>query len=111
MKKSVFQQIVNLVNGLPVEDMESLRDAINTEWKSLADKSNTKSAEYDTAKAVVLKTLSQAPAPLSVSEIYEGCRDELPDNFSRGKIQYAMRELWADAVVRHEGKVNTYTLA
>ena len=110
MKKSVFQQIVNLVNGLPVEDMESLRDAVNTEWQSLSDKRTMKNAEYETAKPIVFNTIAQATSPITISEIYEGCRDSLPEGFTRGKIQYAMRELWKDEIVRHDGKVGTYSL-
>jgi hypothetical protein len=47
--------------------------------------------------------------PLTIGEIYDAIEDDLPDGFTKGKIQYAITRLWIDEVNKIEGKVNTYT--
>ncbi len=67
-----------------------------------------KNAElYEQAKAIVLGALSDKP--VTISEIYDEVASELPEGFSKGKVQYAITRLWADEVVKTEGKVNTYS--
>ena len=44
MKKNVFEMVWNMVNGNPVEDMETLRNEINAEHDKLAEKATAKAA-------------------------------------------------------------------
>ena len=109
MKKSVFEQIVNLINDRPVIDIENVRAEINAEWDALVAKSQSKRNVYDIAKPIVFGVLTNSP--MTVKEIYESCADTLPEGFTQAKISYALREYWADEVVKHDnGKSpNTYT--
>lgn len=68
-----------------------------------------KANEYAEAHDVVMGVLADATGAVTVSEIYEACKDELPAGFSKNKISYALRVYWADEVVKTEGKVNAYS--
>lgn len=109
MKKSVFEQIVNLINDRPVIDIENVRAEINAEWDALVAKSQSKRNIYDVAKPIVFGVLTSSP--MTVKEIYKACADTLPEGFTQAKVSYALREYWADEVVKHDnGKSpNTYT--
>lgn len=109
MKKNVFEMVWNMVNGNPVEDMETLRNEINAEHDKLAEKATAKASIYDAAKPIVLGAMSAVP--LTAKEIFEKVDEDLPEGFSINKMIYAFRTEWADEVVKHEnGKgVNTYS--
>ena len=111
MKKSTMEKIVALVNGQKVEDMDALRDEVNFEWERLTAKSKANAKAYAAAKEVVLGVMS-ATTPMTAEQIYEACRDDLPDNFAKGKVQYALLNYWEAEVNKTEnGKnPNTYTL-
>ena len=47
--------------------------------------------------------------PATIGELYEAIEDELPEGFTKGKLQYAMTRLWVDEIVKHEGKINMYS--
>ena len=66
---------------------------------------------YATAHDVVMAHLTDTP--VTVAELFAACEDELPEGFSKSKIQYAVRELWGAEVVKHENgkKAFTYTRA
>ena len=62
---------------------------------------------YAQAHDVVIDALSDTP--VTIGELYDEIANALPEGFSKGKVQYAITRLWADEVVKTEGKVNTYT--
>ena len=71
------------------------------------EEQKAKNAElYDAAKPIVLGVLSDTPA--TIGEIYDEIADELPEGFTKGKVQYAITRLWADEVTKVEGKTNGY---
>lgn len=61
---------------------------------------------YEQAKDIILGALSDKPA--TISEIYDEVASELPEGFTKGKVQYAITRLWADEVTKVEGKTNGY---
>jgi FKBP-type peptidyl-prolyl cis-trans isomerase (trigger factor) len=68
-------------------------------------------AVYEQAKSVVMKVLDKLTAPAPLSEIYAEAEAALPEGFTKGKFQYAMTRLWADEIIKTEGKPNTYRKA
>ena len=76
-----------------------------------AEQKVVKANEYAEAHDAVMGVIADATGAITVSEIYESCKDELPEGFSKNKIAYALRTYWADEVVKTEGKVNTYAKA
>ena len=105
MKKSTLSAIYSALKDIDL-DSEILAEVEKELNRGEAEKA--KNAElYEQAKAIVLGALSDKPA--TISEIYDEVADELPEGFSKGKVQYAITRLWADEVVKTEGKVNSYS--
>ena len=69
-----------------------------------------KVAEYAEAHDVVMGVLSDATGAVTIAELFEACEGALPDGFTKGKLSYALRALWADEVTKTEGRVNTYAI-
>ena len=74
-----------------------------------AEEKARKSALYAQAKDIVLDVIRIANNPVTASEIFDNC-DTLPEGFTKAQVQYGLTHYWVDDVVKHEGKVNTYTL-
>ena len=82
-------------------------DALDAEINRGADVKAKNNALYEQAKPIVLGVLTDMP--MTIGEIYEGIENELPEGFTKGKVQYAITRLWADEIVKTEGKVNSYS--
>lgn len=108
MKKSSLQSLVSFIDSVDApQEVKSIRDEIVAELAKGAEKAQANRDLYEQAKDIVLSALSDTPA--TIAEIYEEVKDGLPEGFSKGKVQYAITRLWADEVVKTEGKVNTYS--
>ena len=64
---------------------------------------------YAEAHDVAMRFLGTEP--MTVAEWFDACGDTLPESFSKSKMQYAVREYWADEIIKIEGKVNRYRKA
>ena len=105
MKKATLSAIYSALKGIDF-DAEMLAEIEKDLTKGDAEKA--KNAElYEQAKAIVLGALSDTP--VTISELYDEIANELPEGFSKGKVQYVITRLWADEIVKTEGKVNTYS--
>ena len=107
MKKSVFEMVVAMVNGQPVTDMDTLRSEINAEYERMNAKRQANKDAYDTAHDVLMAALTDKEQ--TAKELFEG--NEWPDGFTQGKLNYALRAMWADEVnkVDNGRSANTYT--
>ena len=106
MKKATLSAIYSALKDIQF-DPDVLAE-IETEL-SRGEAEKAKNAElYAQAKPIVFGVLSDTP--VTISEIYDEIADELPEGFTKGKVQYAITRLWADEVTKVEGKVNGYTL-
>ena len=107
MKKATLSTIYSALLDSGYESTDPIMEEISKELNR-GEAEKAKNAElYEQAKAIVLGALSDKPA--TISEIYDEVASELPDGFSTGKVQYAITRLWADEVVKTEGKVNSYS--
>ena len=109
MKKTSYEAIyatLTSINYDNAEVMDDLRKEINRGAEAKAKKAN----EYDAAKEVVFNTLRLAGKPVTVAEIFEDCQSNLPEGFTKARVQYGLTHQWADEVVKTEGKVNSYSL-
>ena len=105
MKKTSLSAIYSALKGIDF-DADMLAEVEKELTKGDAEKA--KNAElYAVAKPIVLGALSDTPA--TIGEIYDEIANDLPEGFSKGKVQYAITRLWADEVTKIEGKVNTYS--
>ena len=107
MTKAIMNSILNTIASIDTPEAEAIRNAINAELAKGAEKAQANRDLYATAHDVVIGALSETP--VTIAELYEEIADNLPEGFSKGKVQYAITRLWADEVTKVEGKVNSYT--
>ena len=110
MKKASLQSLDNFLNGETVTNLDEIKAEIVAELAKGAEKAQANHDLYAQAHDIVMNGLRMATAPVTIGELYESIANELPDGFSKGKVQYAITRLWADEVVKTEGKVNSYSV-
>ena len=104
MKKATLSAIYDALKAIDF-DADMLAEVEKDLTKGEAEKA--KNAEvYEQVKPIVLGALSDTPVTLG--ELYDEIANELPEGFTKGKVQYAITRLWADDVTKVEGKVNSY---
>ena len=108
MKKASLQSLVSYLNGETVDNIADIKAEIEAELSKGAEKAQANRNLYEQAKGIVLGALAKVSNPVTIGELYDEIATELPEGFSKGKVQYAITRLWADEVVKTEGKVNTY---
>ncbi len=108
MRKVSLQSLVSFIDSIDApQEIKDVRDEIVAELSKGAEKAQANRDLYAQAHDVVMGALSATP--VTIGELYDEIADALPDGFSKGKVQYAITRLWADEVVKTEGKVNTYS--
>ena len=90
--------------------LTEIRDEIVAELAKGAEKAEANRALYAEAHDVIVGVMANLTAPATIADIYEEAKNDLPEGMSKGKVQYAITRLWADEMVKTEGKVNTYAL-
>lgn len=88
--------------------MTEIREELTAELNRGAEKAEANRKLYDEVHDIVMDALS-TETPVTIAELYSEIEGNLPEGFSKGKVQYAVTRLWADEVVKHEGKTNGYT--
>ena len=107
MKKVSLQSLVTYLTETGA--LPEVRDEIVAELAKGEAKAQANRDLYAEATPIVLGALSDTP--VTIGELYDEIANELPEGFTKGKVQYAITRMWASEVVKHEGKVNTYTRA
>ena len=105
MKKNTLTAIANYIKNVPelaTEYAELAAELAKNEAKAQANRDL-----YAAAHDVVMAHLTDTP--VTVADLFAACEDELPEGFSKSKIQYAVRELWASEVVKHENGKKAFT--
>ena len=109
MKKTSYEAIYAFLTASNFDNTEAMAD-LEKEINRGAEAKARKANEYDLAKAVVFETLRSAGKPMTVAEIFENCESNLPNGFTKARVQYGLTHQWADEIVKTEGKVNSYSL-
>jgi len=105
MKKATLIAIKDALTNYGYMNSDVLSELNREITKGDAEKA--KNAElYEAAKPVILGALTETP--VTIAELYDEIANELPDGFSKSKVQYAVTRLWTDEVTKVEGKVNAY---
>ena len=108
MRKVSLQSLVSFIDSVDApQEIKDIRAEIKAELAKGAEKAQANRDLYAQAHDVVIGALSDTP--VTIGELYAEIENDLPEGFSKGKVQYAITRLWADEVVKTEGKVNTYT--
>ena len=109
MKKSTMMSLVAYLNGENVTNLDEIKAELEAELNRGAEKTAANREMYETAHDIVMAQLGDTP--VTIGELYETTKDELPEGFSKGKLQYAMTRMWIGELVKVEGKVNGYRKA
>ena len=105
-----MQTIVNYIDTNRISELAEVRNELVAELNRGAEKAQANRELYEQAKEIVLSELGDIP--VTVAELFEAVKDKLlPMGFSKAKVQYALGHYWESEVVKHEGKVNSYTRA
>lgn len=109
MKKATIETMIAYLNGADVDTAE-LMETLQSELNHINEKANANRTLYDIAHDVVMNALSTNP--ITCADLYEKIKDELPEGFSRSKVQYGLLNMWSAEVIKHDnGKAaNTYSL-
>ena len=107
MKKATINTIIATLNSIDFENKTEVMAELTAEVNRGAEAKAAKNAEYDAVKDTIIGALTETP--VTISELYDAVKDSLPEGFTRNKVQYAVTRLWADEVVKTEGKPNTYS--
>ena len=107
MTKALMNSILSTIASIDTVEAEKIRTAIKAELAKGEAKAQANRDLYASAKDAILGVLTDTP--VTIAEIYEEAKDNLPEGFTKSKVQYAITRLWADEVTKTEGKVNTYS--
>jgi len=107
MKKATMEAIVNYLNEQ--DALPEARAEIQAELNKNAEKADANRALYDAAKGVVMDALTDTP--VTIQELYEALEGDLPEGFTKGKLQYAITRLWNGEIAKVEGNPNGYRKA
>ena len=117
MKKATLSAIVNyLSDNLPYAEenekdfLQTAINEINAELTKGEAKAQANRDLYAQAHDVIIAMMAKLTEPAPLSEIFNEVKSDLPEGFTKGKMQYAITRLWSDEIVKTEGKVNTYAL-
>ena len=110
MKKASLQSLVNYLNGETVTNLDEIKAEIEAELGKGEAKAQANRDLYASAHDIVMNGLRMASAPVTIGELYDEIANELPEGFTKGKVQYLVTRVLTDKVTKIEGKVNTYTL-
>ena len=110
MKKNTMKTLVDYIVTNGIEELYPVRDELWAELNKGVEKAQANRELYERAREIVLGALD-VEYPATVAELYEAVKDSLPEGFTKAKVQYALGHYWEADVVKHEGKVNSYTRA
>lgn len=107
MKKNTVSALYTyFVENDTTIDMSTVIDDIRAEYERAVAKSAAKANAYDAAKPVVFGVMT---TPMTVKEIFAKCENDLPDDFTMHKIQYALLNYWRDEVVKIDNGKSAFT--
>ena len=106
MKKVTMENIVALLKGNPDPKAQDAVKELETELGRNAEKAAKNKAVYDKAEGIVLGALTDKGVTLA--ELYAEVEGDLPEGFTKSKVQYAMTHYWNDKLTKIDGNPCTY---
>ena len=104
-----MQSILSYLNGETVTNIDEINLELESELNRNAAKAQANRDKYELVRDLVLGALGSTP--VTIAELYEEIKGDLPEDFTKSKVQYGVTHYWNDQIVKHEGKTSTYTLA
>ena len=109
MKKAIMNTILSLIATIDTPEAEAVRNELTAELAKDQARKDANAQTYELVKPLVFENLT-ADTPVTLAELWEAVKDDVPGDFTKGKLQHAMTRVWVDELEKHEGKVNSYTL-
>ena len=98
MKKIDKQNLVAYLRGDTSVDITNALQALEEELEKDKKAKSAKAQGYSELWDIIYRHMDEAPK--TVNDIYESCKDELPEGITKNKIQYGLNNYWTDVVVR-----------
>lgn len=111
MKKATMNTVLALLEGNTSEEANAVRAEITAELaKGEAVKEENRKL-YASVIPTIKAGLEVAGQPVTLADLYDEIKGNLPEGFTKPKVQYALtHEPLKDEIVVTEGKVNSYSL-
>ena len=109
MKNSTMNTIYATLNTINFENKEEVMQELYNEMHRNDRVKEQKASAYAQAWEVIRETIEDLGIP-TLSEIWDCCKDRLPDGFTKSKVSYGLTHYWKDYVTKVEGKVNMYKI-
>ena len=100
MKKSTMKSLVAYLNGQNVPEIAEIKAELEAELAKGEAKAQANREAYAVAHDAVMSVMTSGL--MTVQEIFDACADELPEGFSKSKIQYGLLNYWSNEVVKVE---------
>jgi len=110
MTKNTMNTIFAVLSDANFEGKAEVMAEIEKELNRGAAEREAKAAMYEAARPVVFEAMRTIGTPATVADIFAEAEKELPEGFTKNKVQYGLLHYWNDAVVKTEGKVNMYAV-
>lgn len=109
MKKATLETIRTTLIDLGVNDTDPMVVEIDAELNRGAEEKAARAASYESIHALIVDNLSDTP--VTCADLFAEIESDLPSDISRGKVQYALNNLWQEEIIKIPGKPNTYRKA
>ena len=113
MKKATLSIVYATLKSLPnpTEEQIQATEEIGAEIAKDAEQKLAVREAYEVAHDAVIAVMSEAP--MTLADIFSACEEDLPEGFSKSKVQYGLLNVWASEIVKIQNPkgVNTYRLA
>ena len=105
MTKNTMMDLVAMLNGAELSDERTaeIKVELEKELNRNAERAQANRELYASVHDIVMNGFAVAGKPITLAELYEEVQSELPKGFSKGKVQYAVTNLWANELVKTEG--------
>ena len=108
MKKSSYETIYATLSAINFDNAEIMEE-LNHEIHRNDEVKAKKMQEYDALHDVIMANLDNTP--ITCGELFEAIEDKIPEDITKGRVQYALTHLWKDEIKTIVGKPNTYCKA
>jgi len=96
MKKSTMNTIANYIKNVP--ELADEYAELAAEIQKDIEKAEANRALYDSAKDIVFKALTDQL--VTCSDLWDKVKDEMPEGFTKNKMNYALLHYWNDEVIK-----------
>lgn len=109
MKKNTMNTILSLIADIETPEAEEVRAELTAELNKDAERKQANADAYEAIHSLIVDNLTSTP--VTCTELYNDIVGDLPSDMTKGKVQYALNNLWQDEIVKIPGKPNTYRIA